>query len=617
MRFIIYDIEVFAYDWVVVFKDILTGTRYIYHNENESVYDFMKENAEMFVGFNNKHYDNHIVKAIASDFSPEEVKKLNDYIIVYDGNGWEYPPLRDSRFWFSSYDLMDDCQQGLSLKAIEAHLGMDIEETEVDFDIDRPLTPDELEKTIKYCCHDVDATEKLFYIREDYMKNKLQLGRMSSISDERALYMTNAKLTATYLSAVAQQHNDERDYQYPSNLLKEYIPDEVFDFFNKMHDSSIPDEELFKGKYVSNIGSCTYTLGFGGIHGDCGNAVVEETEEFIIVNEDVASYYPHLMTVNNYCSRSIPDPKIYEDMLERRMAAKKSGDKATANALKLVANTTYGAMLAKWNDLYDPLMGRSVCISGQLYLLELGYHLHSLGDDNVKIVQMNTDGITFTVRKTVLDQVNAITAEWQKRTGFELERDVIKKVVQKDVNNYIEIKHDGSVKSKGGYLVKGIAPAGAFNINNNFTIVSKAVVNYFVDGTPIKETIENCNEPLSFQIIAKAGSKYTGAYHIVGGERIPTQRVNRVYATKNREYGTIVKVHALKGNDNKIGGLPDHCIIDNRNVVDIADIDKNWYIRQADKYIKDFLGVSRKGKRGNTRKINSIKKQILKILEVN
>ena len=80
------------------------------------------------------------------------------------------------------------------------------------------------------------------------------------------------------------------------------------------------------------------------------------------------------MTLMGYTSRNIPSPDVYAATIERRVKAKRAGDKATANALKLVLNTTYGAMLNKYNALYDPLMGRSVCISGQLFLLELANH---------------------------------------------------------------------------------------------------------------------------------------------------------------------------------------------------------------------------------------------------
>ena len=149
----------------------------------------------------------------------------------------------------------------------------------------------------------------------------------------------------------------------------------MFDFFDKLKDKRIPDEVLFKTNLTLKIGRCECTVAFGGIHGAIPTYREKATGKRTIRNRDAGSYYPHLMTIDGYCSRNIPNAEIYAEMLEKRMQAKKSGDKATANALKLVANTTYGAMLNKYNALFDPLMGRSVCITGQLRLLELANHL--------------------------------------------------------------------------------------------------------------------------------------------------------------------------------------------------------------------------------------------------
>lgn len=135
-------------------------------------------------------------------------------------------------------------------------------------------------------------------------------------------------------------------------------------------------------------------------------------------------------------------------------------------------------MLSKYNDLFDPLMGRSVCITGQLRLLELAIHLVR-ECSSLKIVQLNTDGIMVSLSDDDLERYDVICQEWQDRTGFELEEDTISEIIQKDVNNYVEIAIDGSTKIKGGQLVRGIAPAGAFNINNNATIVAKAILDYF------------------------------------------------------------------------------------------------------------------------------------------
>ena len=590
MRLVTYDCEVFSHDWIVVFKDKETGIFTVVHNDNEALRSCISEDA-VYIGFNSKHYDQYIVKGICADFSPQELKQLNDYIIA--GNqGWQYPLLNGFYFSFNNVDIRDDTQQGLSLKAIEGHMGISIQETEVDFNLDRPLTQEELDQTIFYCKHDVDATEKLTDIRKDYLKNKINLGRMAGLTDTKAMAMTNGKLTAAMLKATAQKHDDERQYVYPDNLRREYIPQEVFDFFDRMYDPNISDAEYFKSKLEISVGECPVTIGFGGIHGAIPNYFWSEQEdpEEAIRNKDVGSYYPHLCTINGYTSRNIPSPQVYENVLESRMKAKAAGDIATANALKLVCNTTYGCLLNQYNDLYDPLMGRSVCISGQLYLLELARHCYQ-DIPGLKIVQLNTDGIMVQCRKEYLSQLDEICDEWQSRTGFELETDSVIKIAQKDVNNYVEIQEGGKAKAKGGYLVKGISTVGAFNINNSCCIVATALKEYFVNGTPVEETIENCNDIFQFQIIAKAGAKYKEAYHVVGDRKEQVQKVNRVYATADTRYGKLFKVKAEDDTTAKIESLPEHCIIDNDNQLTIADVDKNFYIEMARKRVNDFMGI--------------------------
>ncbi len=610
MKLISYDCEVFACDWLVTLKDKDSGEYTCIWNDNDAL-KMAISNDSIYIGFNSKHYDQYIIKAIFADLSPEEIKAVSDFIIN-GGQGWQCPLLDNVYFQFSNVDIRDDTQQGLSLKAIEGHLGLPIKESRVSFDLKRPLTQAEREETEFYCKHDVDTTERLIDIRKDYLKNKINLGRLAGIDEVKAMGMTNAKLTAAMLKASKQPHNDERKYVYPVNLKREYIPQEVFGFFDRMHDSTIPDDELFKGKLNLTIGECPVTLGYGGIHGAIPNFFWEEAEDRGIWNEDVGSYYPHLCTINGYTSRNIPSPKIYEDILDRRMKAKAAGDKATANALKLVCNTTYGCLLNQYNDLYDPLMGRSVCISGQLYLLELAEHCYR-EIEGLRIVQLNTDGIMVECDKKDYGTLTAICAEWQSRTGFDLEEDTVIKIAQKDVNNYIEVQPDGKAKAKGGYLVKGIAPAGAFNINNSCCIVATALKEFFIRGTPVEDTIYSCSDILQFQIIAKAGAKYHEAYHMVDGKQVPVQKVNRVYATADERYGKLFKVKAETNATAKIEMLPDHCIIDNDNHLSIDDVDRTFYIEMAKKRINDFLGI--KPPKKNTRRINTLAKKALRVLE--
>lgn len=634
MNIVVYDIEVFRYDWIVVFYDTGLNTWTVYHNDNAAVLAYMSQPGKIFCGFNNKRYDNWIVRAMCGGASPELIKQINDFIIVEDRDAWDHWFFRGKkRFAFDSFDLMDDTQTGTSLKNTEAHQGEDVVETEVSFDLDRPLTPEELQLEIDYCKADVLNTAKMMLLRKNYLQTKLNVGRQFNLTDQKALYMSNAMLTATTLQAKATKRYDEREYRYPDNLDKSMIPAEVLAFFDRMHDLSIPDEEIFSSSIEIQIGECPVKLGFGGIHGAIPNYRHDDTDKRLLRNFDVASYYPSLMIRNSYVSRNIPSPEIFESVFNDRIAAKKAGDKVKSDALKLILNTTYGASLASTNPLYDPLMGRSVCISGQLYLLEMAQRLYQT-IPGLRIVQLNTDGVMVEFDEQHYDSVLAITDEWQQRTGHGLEEDSpIVLLIQKDVNNYILKFENGKIKTKGAYFSYGIPAAGAFSINNNFVIVKQAVIEYFVNGVPVEETILRCTDIHKFQIIAKAGGGYKSVYRVPGdferrrklwqkenrilvreylgksgkirrewknptfkwenydGPSREVQRVNRLYASVKPNMGTLVKVKP-DGTVGKIGGLPDSCIIDNRNKLGIADVDKQWYIDLARKYIEDYTGVA-------------------------
>ena len=80
MRWYTYDTEVFAHDWIVVFKS-KSGVYSVFHNDNDGVRDFVIDEANIFCGFNTKGYDQYIIKAICGGLSPEEIKQVNDWII--------------------------------------------------------------------------------------------------------------------------------------------------------------------------------------------------------------------------------------------------------------------------------------------------------------------------------------------------------------------------------------------------------------------------------------------------------------------------------------------------------------------------------------------------------
>lgn len=625
MRIIVYDIEVFAYDNIAVFYDISRDEWSVFHNDNIGVRKFMSQPDVIFCGFNNKHYDNQLIRAMACGASPELVKQINDFIIVEDRNGWEHYFLKQNRFWFDSFDLMDDTQDGTSLKHIEAHLFLPIVESSVDFNIKRPLTPKEIEETIFYCKYDVKATAKFLTLRKNYLDCKISLGAMCAtpLPPKKALYFTNARLTAKYLDATYVQRYDGREYEYPPNLRVDSIPTEIKLFFEQIRNTSIPDGELFKRKLKISINDCPCKYAWGGVHGSLTKYHEKATADRVIQNRDVGSLYPSLLDLYNYISRNCADPNKYRNTKNERLAAKRKGDKKTANTLKTPLNVVSGGMDQPTNPLYDPKMARSMRISGQLFLTDLVIELLEKCP-SLKLINFNTDGVMYSVDKAELPLVDEICEAWEKRTMFELETDDIRECWIKDINNLMFVKTNGDIKTVGGYLNYGISEKGAWSINNDYTIVKDAVIAYFAYGTPIEDTIYGCDDIFKFQIIAKAGQGYKSCYrippdyearkkvwkkanrirrtdkngkqtwyyppmkwHNYDGPRREVQKVNRVYASVKPNMGTIVKVKP-DGTVGKIGGLPENCIIDNNNKLTIHDVDKSWYIGLARKYIEDY-----------------------------
>lgn len=625
MQVRIYDIEVFSDDWIVDFRDPeIEDSHVVIHNDNFHLKAFLEQPDLVIGGFNNKHYDDWIILTMILGGSNVEVKRHNDFIIS-GGNGWEFPFIQYQKKPFNSFDLRDDiADKGLSLKAVEGNLHLPIVESSVPFDIDRPLTPEELEEVIAYCKNDVDATCRLYQERKtDYIDSKILVSQMYGVPIEEGIGLTNAKLSARVLNAKHESRDDERDYHVPECLDQDLIPAKILDFFMQIRDLSIPATKLFgTGKQGSKgmtldvwvetaSGRCPVTYAWGGVHGAKPAFTAEATAERLIVNYDVSSLYPNSMINFGYCSRSMEDPDAYKKLVATRLEAKKAGETEKATALKLVVNTVYGAMLNQYNDLADRRAGRSVCITNQLAMTQLIVMLASRCQ-TIDFININTDGVMFFIDKTEDTLSSEIVSEWCQITGFEMERDDFEKVIQKDVNNYIGIKVGGKMKTKGGFV--SLYKGGNFK-TNSLPIIDKAVVEYLVKGTPPEETIRSETDIFQFQSIVKTGGTYEGSYHYINGERVEIQKVNRVYAVNNPIYGQIVKgkwITEKRKKDKATGKMisepvdppiwqestipecPDHAFVDNENTLAIADLNLSYYIEMAKSRIDKYINLDRK-----------------------
>lgn len=134
-RLVAFDFEVTAYDWLLCIKDRQTGIFYDFHNDPQGMEDFINEHDFIYVGYNNKHYDNYILKGVLNHYTPDYIKDINDYIIVEHQDGWTYPFDQPYIKIPPTSDLMLDMPLRQSLKELEGNMLMDIQESSVDFKI--------------------------------------------------------------------------------------------------------------------------------------------------------------------------------------------------------------------------------------------------------------------------------------------------------------------------------------------------------------------------------------------------------------------------------------------------------------------------------------------------
>ena len=154
----------------------------------------------------------------------------------------------------------------------------------------------------------------------------------------------------------------------------------------------------------------------------------------------------------------------------------------------------------------------AITVNGQLFLSMLSEVLGEIS--SLQFLQINTDGITVKLLRSDLEKYYSICKQWEKYTGLNLEFVEYKKMIINDVNNYIAVKFDDSVKYKGLFEINK-----EFHKDTSFKIVQIALSNYFVKGKAIEETIKNHNNIYDFCLRMKTNRAYQAEYHYVDLDR--------------------------------------------------------------------------------------------------
>ena len=579
-----YDIEVFAYDALVVFKDIDNHEvahfwsnpergRAEYEGRDREAGDMRPTGFEgipglirdkILVGYNNYFYDDQMLTLMMHEYMnmPGILKRQNDRIIHGQGATVKRSPLIRSLDCMQQIDVSHP-----SLKQIEGNMGKSILESSVPFDIDRPLTEPEREEVLRYCSYDIESTIRIFKLRESsYFDTKESLlGMMPEDARESASRWNTTTLSASILLG----RNGLMEWEKPRGLEAFWrnvdgIPDKVWNMWEELTASK--EAVVGKGRSVKvKAFGCTFVFGLGGLHGAPDKPLRAEN----IKLADVGSMYPSIIKILEALG---PATDAYDNIRQERLAIKHT-DPVRAGALKLVLNSVYGLFKSKYSSLHNPMASATVCIYGQIALFWLCRELAAAG---YTIINANTDGVAFIDRPELNEVYEDICRDWEQVfRGLVLEVDEFDHWIQKDVNNYVAT-HDGHIKVKGGEVNK--YHTDKFFSNNSTRITQIAMVEYLVKGTPVIKTLsDRLKDHVLWQYVLKAGSTFQGVQDASGAWQ---NKVNRVFAA-SADYPGTTKLYKIRADGGQVNfpDSPDRMYVWNG---DVDEIPQDEFVRMID-----------------------------------
>lgn len=305
-KLLVFDFEVFKFNWMVVIIDYNTKEKTIIIDNSDELKQFYNEHKDdIFIGYNSRQYDQFIFKAILSNIDPFHI---SDQLINHNKKGYQL--IRNSnQIQLNNFDISTGFH---GLKQLEAFMGSTIKETSVPFDIDRPLTSSEIEEVVTYCTHDVEQTIDVFDNRKEEFDSQVALINAFNLPIQM-FNKTKAQLSSVVLGAIKQEPlDDEFDLTFPDTLV-------VYDKYKYIVDwYKNPINMDYSRSLETNVSGVPHVFAWGGIHG----ALPNHKDEGIILCCDVASLYPSIMIEYGYISRNVTEPNKYKEIRDTRLKLK-------------------------------------------------------------------------------------------------------------------------------------------------------------------------------------------------------------------------------------------------------------------------------------------------------
>ena len=547
------DTETFPNCFLLVARIIDTELTVVYEisqfkNESKDMIHFlqwMRDNKVRAYGFNIVDFDGpiiHLLMRRGGNMTPLEIyEKAQAIISAQDGDKFAHsvkPTDRDFE-WVDLYRInhFHNKARATSLKALEFNMRMDNIE-DLPFTIGTILTNDQIGVLKEYCIHDVVATELFRTKNIKAVEFREQLGTKygrdflnhDDVKIGSAIFEIMLEQAGVTLYDYGKYGRKVRQTMRPQIALKDailpWIKFERVEFrrvLDWLKQQTITETKGVFKDVTATIDGLTYVFGLGGIHGAVENRVLSTTDDVLVESVDVSSYYPNLSISNRFYPEHLGEKfcDVYKQIYDlRKTFAKGTAENA---AYKLAANGTYGKTNDLFSPFYDPLLTMRITLNGQLLLCMLVERLIQVPTVQVKMI--NTDGLEYMVQRDHADAAVKVCEWWQSMTKLTLERTRYAKLFISDVNNYLGVFEDGSVKRKGRYEYDL-----EWHQNQSALIIAKTAEQVLVHGRSISECLTTNTDPMDFMLRVKVPR----TSHLLWGEQ-RVQNTCRYYVSVGGE----------------------------------------------------------------------------------
>jgi hypothetical protein len=517
-----------------------------HRNDSRAIVDFidsLRNAGGRMVGFNNIGFDYpilHTLIRMGHSDAQTLYQKAQAIITGQDGDEKWMHNVKPADRYVEQIDLFkihhfDNKARATSLKVLEFNMRSDNIE-DLPFKVGTNLTSEQIPTLKKYNQHDVSQTKAFYHKSLDLIKFREQL---THLYQRDFMNHNDTKIGKDYFAMKLEEAGvalydfgssgrTPRQTRRPViNLGEAILPwiefsqPEFTRVLNWLKSQAITETKGVFEDVTARVNGFDFVFGLGGIHGSIESEIVESDTDHVIVDLDVSSYYPNLAIANRFYPAHLGEAfcDIYQHLYEQRKTYPKGSPENAM--LKLALNGVYGDSNNQFSVFYDPLYTMKITLNGQLLLCVLAEQLFKI--DGLRLIQINTDGLTVRIPRANKHQVDTMRKWWEELTGLELEEAIYKSMMIRDVNNYIAVYEDGKVKRKGAYEYKL-----GWHQNAGGLVIPKVAEKVLVEGAPIRQTLEQWPDIMEFMLSTKVPrSSYLAIEH--DGVTSQLQNITRYY----------------------------------------------------------------------------------------